>query len=359
MIRRLQTVCWSLLAPLAMFSLAMISLATISMAPAPAFAQDQVQVRSGPAVTGEITSVSKNELEIKTRQGARKIATRDIVRLGFENEPSEVKTARQRIGDRQYKEALVLLGRIDAESVKRPELQANLAFLKATANARVALTGGGDKNAAAAELVNYVNNNADSVHYYAACETLGELAFSMGRFEVADTFFGKVAEAPWKDYELRAKRLKAQALYNGEKFAESNTVYGEILASTADDADSRRQKLFAEVGQAVCTAQTGEIDAAVKRLQDVIRTNDSTNVELFGRAYNGLGVSHLKAGRPEDALLAFLHVDLLFSKSAEAHAESLFYLNQLWTTVKKPDRAVSAKNRLQQQYGGTVWASKE
>lgn len=324
-----------------------------------ALGQDQIQVRNGPAVSGDITSVSKNEIEIKTRQGVRKIATRDIVRLGFENEPTEVKTARVRMGAGQYKEALVLLDRIDAESVKRPEFQANLAFLKATAHARVALTGGGDKNAAAGNLVNFVSSNEDSVHYYSACETLGELAFSMGRFEVADTYFGKVAEAPWKDYELRAKRLKAQALYNGEKYNESNAVYVEILASAADDADSRKQKLFAEVGQAVCTAQTGDIDAAVKQLQDLIRSNDATDSELFGRAYNALGVSHLKAGRSEDALLAFLHVDLLFSKSAEAHAESLFYLNQLWTAVKKPDRAVSAKNRLQQQYGGTVWASKE
>lgn len=323
-----------------------------------AFAQDQVVVRTGAPISGEITSVSKNEVEIKTRTGSRKVPTPDVVQLAFANESNDVKTARTRIRNGQYEQALTLLGRIDADSIKRPEQKANLSYLKATAQARVALTGGGDKNAAASALVAFVNGNEDSVHYYSACETLGELAFSMGRFEVADQFFGKVAEAPWKDYELRAKRLKAQALYNGEKYAEASGVYGEILAASADDADSRKQKLLAEVGQAVCAAQTGDVAAAVNRLQEVIRTNDSADTELFGRAYNALGVSHLKAGRSEEALLAFLHTDLLFSNSAEAHAEALYYLNQLWGTVNKPDRAVSAKNRLQQQYGGTVWASK-
>lgn len=310
-------------------------------------------------MNGDFVAVSKNEIEIKTRQGNRKIATRDLVRLGFNGESNEVKTARQRMGDGQFKEAVLLLDRIDASTIKRPEQKANLAYLKAVAKARVALTGGGDKNAAAADLVTFVAENGESVHYYAACETLGELAFSMGRFDVADTYFEKVAEAPWKDYELRAKRLKAQALYNGEKYDEAKAVYSEVASSPADDSDSRRQKTLAEVGLSVCTAQTGDVAMAIKQLQDIIKANDpQADPELFGRAYNALGVSHLKAGSSEEALLAFLHVDLLFSRSPEAHAEALYYLNQLWTEVKKADRAILANSRLKQLYGGTVWASK-
>lgn len=322
-------------------------------------AQDQVFVKTGPPVSGDITKVSTNELEIKTRQGVRKISSRDILKLGFNNEPNEVRTARIRMAAGQHEEALALLGRIDEATITRAEQKVNFAFLNASAQAHIAMTGGGDKGQAASALVEFVKANEDSVHFYTACETLGQLAFSMGRFDVADQFFEKVAAAPWKDFELRAKRLKAHALYSAGKFVEASDVYGEVLVSTADDAASRRQKLLSEVGQAVCEAQTGDVDQAMKRLEAVIKGNDPSDSQLFGRTYNALGVSHMKAGRSEDALLAFLHVDLLFSKDVESHAEALYYLQTLWVTAKKSDRAVAAKNRLQQEYGGTVWASKE
>jgi tetratricopeptide (TPR) repeat protein len=337
-----------------------VSAVLLGILPAGAsLAQDQVFVKTGPPVSGDITGLSVNELEIKTRQGPRKIASRDIVKLGFNGEPNEVRTARIRMAAGQFEEALALLRRIDASAVSRPEQKVNLAFLNAMTQARIAMTGGGDKSGAASALVDFVKANGDSVHYYTACETLGELAFSMGRYDVADQFFEKVAAAPWKDYELRAKRLKAQSLYGAGKYEEARAVYGQVLDADADDAACRRQKLMSEVGQAVCEAQIGDIDEAMKRLHAVIKGNDPSDSQLFGRTYNALGVSYIKAGRPEDALLAFLHVDLLFSKDVESHAEALYHLQTLWVTAKKSDRAVEAKNRLQQEYGGTVWASKK
>jgi hypothetical protein len=65
-----------------------------------------------------------------------------------------------------------------------------------------------------------------------------------------------------------------------------------------------------------------------------------------------------KAGRTKEALLAFLHVDVLYFTTPEAHAEALANLAELWEEVQKPERAVKARQVLQERYGSSPWAKK-
>jgi len=114
-------------------------------------------------------------------------------------------------------------------------------------------------------------------------------------------------------------------------------------------------KLSATLGLAQCLA-ADEPDAAVKMVNDILAKADIEDTELHARAYNALGIAHRKAGRNTEALMAFLHVDVLYFAVPEAHAEALYNLAQLWDKRQKPNRARRAKQILAEQYSNSRWS---
>ena len=88
----------------------------------------------------------------------------------------------------------------------------------------------------------------------------------------------------------------------------------------------------------------------------MILDTDPEQKELQARAYNALGDSYQRAGRTKDALLAFLHVDVLYSTVPDAHAEALSHLATLWDAVGQADAARQARQTLNEQYRDSRWA---
>ena len=54
--------------------------------------------------------------------------------------------------------------------------------------------------------------------------------------------------------------------------------------------------------------------------------------------------------------MAFLHVDLLYARYGDLHAEALANLATLWADVDKPERADQARALLREKYPSSVWA---
>jgi hypothetical protein len=133
-----------------------------------------------------------------------------------------------------------------------------------------------------------------------------------------------------------------------------------VLGTTLNTPVASRQKEFASLGKAKCLADATQPqpDQGVALAEKIIADGDSRDGELFARAYNSLGYCHMKAGRPKDALLAYLHVDLMFYQDPSQHAEALYHLQTLWRDVNKADKALRARSLLKERYAGSVWASK-
>ena len=93
-----------------------------------------------------------------------------------------------------------------------------------------------------------------------------------------------------------------------------------------------------------------------RSIEEVIPDADPEQKELQARAYNALGNCYEKARKTKDALLAFLHVDVLYSTVPEAHAEALSHLVPLWKAVGQEARAREAKQTLQEKYANSKWA---
>ena len=78
----------------------------------------------------------------------------------------------------------------------------------------------------------------------------------------------------------------------------------------------------------------------------------------MARAYNVLGTAYRQTGRTQEALLAFLHVDVLYPSVPEAHAEALANLADLWQQVHQNERANRARKTLEEEYPDSPWTKK-
>jgi tetratricopeptide (TPR) repeat protein len=314
--------------------------------------------RRGTPTSGKLVEMSPTEVVIEARGTRQRLAVNEIRRVSFAEEPQELRRARDNVLSGQFASALADLQKIDAASIDRPEIRQDLQFYLAFCQGRLALSAGGDKPAAKQAVLDFVVAHPDSFHFFEAAQLLGDLALALN--ENAVRYYATIAaKAPWPDYKLRAAVSEARALFAQRDYAGAEAKFGEVARSELNTPEAVRQKRLAEVGRASAQAELGEPDKARAELERLIAENDPKDAELFGHLYNALGRCYLKSQRPKDALLAYLHVDILFYADPELHAEALYHLSQLWSTVGQTDRATSARNLLLDRYAGSKWAKAE
>lgn len=320
---------------------------------------DQIYTEGGAPTRGTITAMTPNEVTIETSAGQRRMAVNEIRKIHFAGEPGELRSARDALLRGQLEDALAELNQLNPADAPRSVIGQDIEFYRAYAMGKLALSGGGDKAAAATAMLNFARGNSGSYHFYASAELLGELALALNNYEAAVKYYGALANAPWPEYKMRSAVLVAGAQRAQGDFAAALQKYNEVLTSPLDTAEASRQKLLAEVGKAVCLAKTGKPEEGIQLVEEVIANNDpQQSPVLFGRAYNALGTCYRSLNKTKDALLAYLHVDLMFYSEPETHAEALYNLSELWTEVNRSDRAVQARGLLKERYAGSSWAKK-
>jgi tetratricopeptide (TPR) repeat protein len=326
---------------------------------APAYAQgvsDRVRLTRG-SETGEITSTTPYEVTInKGSPGGKQIAVNEIKSILFDGEPSELGQARVNAANGAYENALELLGKIDVGSVKRDLIKQDIEFYKAWSAGKLALSGQGAIAEAGRQLNNFVRSSPDNFHYLEVRELMGDLLMAGGGYANAEKQYAELAKAPWPDYKMRAAVAVGRSLQAQNKHAEAIKQFDAALATAAEGSDAENQRLAATLGKAVSMADTGDVDQAVGIIEKVIHDADPEQKELHARACIALGKCYEKAGRTKDALIWFLHVDVLYNTVPEAHAEALSHLVPLWTSVGQDERAREARQLLNERYGGSRWA---
>ena len=320
---------------------------------------DQIQLTSGTRLEGQVVAASPTEVTIDVRGSKRAVSVSEIKQVEFAADPAELRAGRARILAGKYEAGLADLQKINPADVKSELVKRDLQFYLAYATGKVALSSGGGKAAATQAMLAFVRAAPTSHHFFQAAELLGDLSIAQGDFGDAVKYYGAISsKAPWPEYKMSAMMSEALAMIAQGDFAGAQQKYETVLAAKSDTKEAKRQRLFAEVGKARCLAETGAAEKGIAMIEEIIDKNDAEDKELFGRAYNALGDCLLKAGKPKDALMAYLHVDLLFYSYPEIHAEALYHLTQLWQQVENNDRSVAARKLLDQRYAGSIWASK-
>ncbi len=320
-------------------------------------AQGNDSIRAGNRTyAGRIVKMSPTEIVIEVQGVDQPLPINQIENVFFENEPTGLKTARSNIANRAYENGLAALERIDRGTVSRREILQEIDYLTVYCEAQVALQGNGDLRAAGSKMIAFARENPGHYRYLEACEVIGDLLVALGQHAQAEEWYTRLGQAPWDDYKMRAGVAIGRARLAQGKTAEAAQVFQTVLATKADGELADAQRLAARLGLAIHQASTGKADEAVKAVEDIIMRAGPEDIELHARAYNALGTAHRKAGRTQDALLAFLHVDTLYFRVSDAHAEALSHLVALWSEVGKPEEVLRARQILDEQYKNSPWA---
>lgn len=321
-------------------------------------AADKVRLLQGGQANGRLTSITPDQLVVESGSTKKTIPVNEVDLVQFDSEPSELAQGRAAVHAGRYDDGLALLGKIDASEIKRADIVSDVEFYKALAAARAAISGFGSKAEAGRQLLNFEEGHKTSFHYYETCETLGDLLTALNKFDKAESYYNKLALAPWPDYKMRAGVLAGRSAVSQKQFEKAIEKFDEVLASDASGKEADRHKLAASLGKASALAGSGKTDEAIKSVEEIIAKADAENQELHARAYTILGNCYKAANKKKEALLAFLHVDLLYPRFAEQHAEALANLATLWAEVDKPERATQARNTLKEKYPDSAWAAK-
>jgi len=311
---------------------------------------DTVKLASG-TVMGKVTAMSSTEVTVEqTVGGTKTIPVNDIELIHYEGEMPPLKTARTAIAAGRYEDALALLQKVKESEGMRPEIKQDLDFYKALAAAKLALAGSGEIQEAGKAMAAFVASQPKSYHYLVACEVVGDLLVASNKQSLAQKYYGELAKAPWPDYQMRAGVAMGRAWLVEGKFDEANRAFQTVIDSAASGETANRQRFAATLGKGRGLVALGKADEAIGLVQGIIDKSEPLTDELYAKAYNTLGLAYRKAGRSKEALLAFLHTDLLYSTSREDHVEALRNLVELWNALQKPDRAAQAQTVLTQQY---------
>lgn len=319
---------------------------------------DQIFGSQGTPTRGAIIEMNRLEVTIESSGRKKTFPIGEIKKLTLLDDPDELTRGRDAAEAGRYEDAFSELQNVSVGADAREIVKQDIAFYRGFARGKLALQGTGDPAAALNEMKAFVSSNPQSFHYFDAAELVGDLAVAQDDLALAETSYGllvKEEEAP-AEQKMRGAVLVAKAQLAQKKFDEAKENYRKVAEAGYSSPDADRQKLLAKVGVALCQAKTGEAKQAITALNAIIKNNDPRDMELFGRAYNALGACHIAENQTQDALLAYLHTDLMFFGDRDAHAEALYHLAELWSKANQSDRAVKARGTLKQRYAGSRWA---
>ena len=163
-------------------------------------------------------------------------------------------------------------------------------------------------------------------------------------------------KAPWPEYQSAARIESAHVQLHTGDVPAALAIFDEVVAGTATTAAEKMRRYEAMLGKATGLQQLGRHKEALDALDAFLRDVPQEESALQAEAYLRQGDSFLATGQNKPALLAYLHVDVLYENEAAFHAEALYRLVSLWGVLGQPARAADASERLKSQYPNSKWA---
>jgi len=341
-------------------SACIVALLALAVPRASAQTTDRIVTRSG-TITGRVVATDTGEVQVEDRNGETKQIPVDQIReVQFGGEPQELKSARSMLLRGRPADAVEELAKIQPGDLDGAEqiLLDEVDFVRAAAAARAALATGSDPREPGKQVQEFLARHPQSHHTFEMQEILGDLLSRAGLPDKALAEYAKLAKGP-PAFKVRAASARATMLLDQGKHAEALREFEAALGVDAADDAGLAQKRGAELGRARCLAGLGRGEEAVGVVRAVIGQSDPEDGSVLADAYNALGHAYRGvAGREQDALVAFLTVDLVYNAAPESHAEALYNLVDLWEKAANPERSREARSMLETAYPKSPWARK-
>lgn len=334
--------------------------AVLTACPSAVLAVDAVQRKSVKApVSGEVTDVSKTEVTVKPIGSGKepvKIPANDINSITWTGEPPGLNLARSdETGGRFAKSLEGYQAAVTANKSDSAGLKTDLEYYVARSTAKIALADPAKVDDAIKKMEAFKSKHGDSYNYYEAVHLLGRLYLAKKDLVKAKSAFDELGKAPWKDYQMASKNAVGGLLLADNKPDEARSAFEAVVGMKAENPLEESQRQQAMLGTAKILTMQKKYADAVKLLDEVIEKAAPEDARVQAEAYVRQGDCLEAEGKTKDALLAYLHVDVLFPAEKTLHAESLFHLSRLWAKVGQTDRAAEAKEKLEAEFPNSEW----
>jgi tetratricopeptide (TPR) repeat protein len=319
-------------------------------------AADRVYPKDGVPATGKIQSLSPTQVVIAVRGKNQTYAMSDVLKIAFDGEPRELERGRDLALQGQYDQALEEIKKITAGAAKSQAVTEDILFYRWYCEGKLSLTGGGDKAAAIKGLRALAGTNRNTHHLFDVGEMLGELHLAIGKPAEASSFFSVMLKAADDVTKARGVYQLGMVELSQNKNEEARKRFTQLSGAASSSAEMKRLQNLSKVGIAICDQRAGKAEDALKRLDNLVAATESSDQQLYARISNAKGACYAAMNKPTEALFHYLQTDLLFFGEADAHAEALYHLKQLWTQYGNPTKAAEAGRRLATQYATSSWA---
>ena len=338
----------------------LLSLLATIVFTAHAFAADQITRRSDRVTfRGEFAEMTTSVVRIKLSNGqTEEIPVSDIFNVRFDMEPQILAQAQSNERSGALAAAFEKYKQIQVEySGDDKRLITDLKFLIARTLVKSALA---DplKQAEAKTVIQAFRTENDSNFRFLEATLLEAqlLSTDPASAAAAQELLKSVQAAPVKGFQLQAGVQLGRLLLTGNDTAGALTAFEQVIQQSGGDAGSTAAQFDGLLGKALCQQKQGQSDEAIATLDGVISKASESESQTLAEAWLLKGDCFRARNLTKDALMAYLHVDVLYASEPAAHAEALFRLAALWAPAGHQDRADDALERLTDKYPNSSWA---
>ena len=345
--RLLPILATSLLLPLASISATLGDIVTLTP-------DATTKGAAGGMVRGTVISESPTKIEVKLGNTVTPIPTNEIVSIKYDNDPASLEQARIKEAANALAEAADLYKKASAEASARPFIAEDAAFGQARVMTELALTDPSKTAEAIGLLESFSRTYKNGRHIGPALESLAKLQIAKENFPGVEQTLAQLVKLPGG--EDRASLYRIKILTRRGSLDQAITELDKVIASAAEGSARKRDAQLAKAESLVSLRKFSEAEALLK---GIIKGSGAEDAATQAAAHNSLGDCLRAAGRPKEALYAYLHTDLLFSKEKDEHARALAQISQLWRDpqLNRSDRAEEALERLKQEYPRSPYLS--
>ena len=303
---------------------------------------------------GKIASTSADEIVLDVDGQKKTLSTAAVLGTQYDDEPVALAAVRADLELGQYEDALAKLGSLDAADVRsaRAEVAAEIDSLRALATGRLALAGSEKLATGGRAVLAFVQKSPTHWRHYEAVELLGEIFAKTGKPADAEERFAALEKAASPTVRARGKIARGTlALADAARLADAEKLFADALAELdGADADATAVRTLAQIGAARVLAGQKRFDEAEKTLDKAIAATPSDALATQAAIYVAQGEIRVAAGRPRDAIVSYLRVELLYPSVRERRVEALKALVPLWTQTGRPDRAADVRRTLKERF---------
>ena len=300
---------------------------------------------AGGIFRGTVVSESPSKVEVKLGNNVTAIPTAEIAAIVYDGHPVSLEQAQAKDAAGSLAEAIELYKKAVGEAATKPFIAEDAAFGQARATADLAQVEPDKVADAIAQLDAFSRKYKDGRHVGPALEALAQLQIARENYSGAEATLVALGKLPGGND--RSASLRVKLLSHKGQAADAITEIDKMIAANPDGSVRKRDAILAKAGVLVTLKKYGEAESLVR---SVIKAAPPEDAATQAIAHNTLGDCLRAAGKSKDALYAYLHTDLLFSKDKDEHARALGQIAQLWRELKRPDRADETLERLKQDY---------